>query len=370
MHLRIDQRALADAVAAGVIEPVQAEALWAYWRDRPREADPMGSVPGDDAHVARFKMAHLLYYFGGLMAIGAISIFITMAWDDFGAWPLLIFGVGVMLLSYALTRRFAEVDRQPIAAGTMAALLITAVPMVVFAIQHIAGAWVGEMSYRDYHYWIDWRWLSLELATLAAGAVVLWRFRLPFAMLPIAITLWYMSMDVAAFLAQDTEGWFSDAGWKLRATISMLFGAVMVAIAIWIELRQHAQASERVDRRDFAFWLYLIGVLTFWGGLTSQNSGSELGKLIYALINLGLITLGTMLSRRAFVVFGALGVMGYLGYLSFEVFENSLLFTLALGGLGIGLVFVGIWWSKHEAELHRVLSRFLPAALRRAIDAR
>jgi hypothetical protein len=34
------------------------------------------------------------------------------------------------------------------------------------------------------------------------------------------------------------------------------------------------------------FWLYLFGVLTFWGGLSSMNSGSGLGKLTYCGIKL------------------------------------------------------------------------------------
>lgn len=358
MRVSLSQQKLDGAVQAGIIAPEQAQALWTHL---------LGS--GGAHETPGFKMAHLLFYFGGLIAIGAISLFITAAWDAFGAWPLLVLGLGVALLAYALTRRFIEVDRQPVAAGTMAALLIVAVPMITFALQHVFGFWEGERSYRDYHYWIDWRWLMLEFATLAAGAVVLWRFRLPFAMMPIAVTLWYMSMDLAAFLAQDTEGWFSESGWKLRATISMLFGVAMILGALWIELRQHAK-GDGSDRRDFAFWLYLIGVLTFWGGLSSQSSGSEFGKLIYASINLGMILIGAMLARRVFVVFGAFGVMGYLGYLSYQVFNNALLFTLALGALGIAIVFAGIWWSKREAELHRKLSAYLPDALQRAIAAR
>lgn len=362
MAVRLTEQDLMEAAAAGVIEPAQAAGLWQFLAERQGAA----GAPADA--TPRFKMAHLLYYFGGLIAIGAVSIFITTAWNALGAWPLLVFGLAVMLLAYALTRRFVEVDQQPIAAGTMAALLIAAVPMVLFAFQHVAGYWEGEQSYRDYHYWIDWRWLMMEFGTLIAGACVLWRFRLPFAMLPIAVTLWYMSMDFAAFLAQDSEGWFSEAGWHLRSIISMLFGVAMVAIALWIELRQYAARS--ADRRDFAFWLYVIGVLTFWGGLSSQNSGSELGRLGYALINVGLILVGSMLSRRVFVVFGAFGVIGYLGYLSYEVFKDSLLFTAALGGLGIAMVFAGIWWSKREAALHAQLSQLLPAALQRAIEAR
>lgn len=361
MQLRVSERDLAEAVSAGIIEPAQADALWQRWT--------ANAAAGNAGDAPSFKMAHLLYYFGGLIAMGAVSIFITIAWDTFGAWPLLVLGLGVMLLAYALTRRFVEVDRQPVAAGTMAALLIAAVPMVIFAWQHVGGFWEGEQSFRDYHYWIDWRWLMMEFGTLMAGAVVIWRFRLPFAMLPIAVTLWYLSMDLAAFLAQDSEGWYSEFGWKLRATVSMLFGVAMVALALWIELRQHAAAGP-LDRRDFAFWLYVIGVLTFWGGLSNQNSGSEWGRFIYGLINVGLILVGSMLMRRVFVVFGALGVIGYLGYLSYDVFKDSLLFTVALGALGIAMVFAGIWWSKREAALHAQLSQWLPAPLRRAIEAR
>lgn len=359
MRITLTRARLDEAIAAGAIDTERAAALWAWL-----------SADASLHEAPRFKMAHLLYYFGGLVAIGAVSIFITVAWDAFGAWPLLVLGIGVAMLAYALTRRFIEVHRQPIAAGTMAALLIAAVPMVVFAAQHVMGAWEGEMNYRDYHYWIDWRWLMMEFATLAAGAVVLWRFRLPFAMLPVAVTLWYMSMDFAAFLAQDSEGWFSEAGWKLRATISMLFGVAMIGIALWIELRQYAAAASRGDRRDFAFWLYVVGVLTFWGGLSSQDSGSEFGKLIYCGINIGLILIGAMLARRVFVVFGAFGVIGYLGYLSYSVFQDSLLFTAALGGLGIGMVYAGLWWSRHESALHERLSALLPVALRRAVEAR
>lgn len=359
MRISLSQARLDEAVAAGILEADRAGALWSFL-----------IVESDSDEGVRFKMAHLLYYFGGLIALGSISIFVNMAWDSFGAWPLLIFGIGVILLSYALTRRFLEVDRQPIPAGTMAALLIAAVPIVVFALQHVSGAWAGEQNYADYHRWIDWRWLMMEFATLGAGAAVLWRFRLPFAMLPIAVTLWYMSMDFAAYLAQDGEGWLSESGMKLRATISMLFGLFMLAIAMWIEIRQYANAASSRDRRDFAFWMYVVGVLTFWGGLTSQDSGSEFGKLIYMLINLGLILIGQALARRVFVVFGAFGVIAYLSHLSYEVFKDSLLFTAALGAIGIGIVFVGLWWNKREATLHAQLSQLLPSALRRAIDAR
>ena len=39
-------------------------------------------------------------------------------------------------------------------------------------------------------------------------------------------------------------------------------------------------------------------MVAFWGGLTSQDSGSEFGKLIYFAINMGLILIGAALTAR------------------------------------------------------------------------
>lgn len=46
-----------------------------------------------------------------------------------------------------------------------------------------------ELAFRDYHYLIDWRWQLMELATLLGGTFLLWRYRLPFLTMPIAVTL-------------------------------------------------------------------------------------------------------------------------------------------------------------------------------------
>ena len=65
------------------------------------------------------------------------------------------------------------------------------------------GYWDDTKSYRDYHVFIDWRWIMMEFGTLAVGAVLLWRYRFPFMLMPIAVTLWYMSMDLVPFLFGD-----------------------------------------------------------------------------------------------------------------------------------------------------------------------
>ena len=101
----------------------------------------------------------------------------------------------------------------------------------------------------------------------------------------------------------------------------------------------------------------------FWCGLSLRESDSELGKFMYALINLALVLVGAAIGRRVFTVFGALGVALYLGHLSHEVFRDSLLFPLALTLLGLGVVALGVWWQRHEVAIAARLARYVPQGL-------
>ena len=80
--------------------------------------------------------------------------------------------------------------------------------------------------------------------------------------------------------------------------------------------------------------------------------------------------LGALLVRRTLVVFGAIAVTSFLSYLAFEVFASSWLFPMALTGLGVLIIYVGIWWSKNSARLTDQLHRRLPAELRDLLENR
>jgi hypothetical protein len=97
---------------------------------------------------------------------------------------------------------------------------------------------------------------------------------------------------------------------------------------------------------DFAFWCYLFGLMAFWGGMTAMDSGSELRRLVYLLINLGLMALAIKLKRTVFMVFGVLGVYAYLGHLAWEVFKDSVLFPFVLALLGLSLI-LGTVFGQH-----------------------
>jgi hypothetical protein len=79
-ELRITRADLDAAVARGTITPAQADALWGAW-SRARTAVP--------AVAPRFSVTHVLYYLGGTIAIGAMSLFMNHGWERFGPWGLL-----------------------------------------------------------------------------------------------------------------------------------------------------------------------------------------------------------------------------------------------------------------------------------------
>src|SRR5215467_10999244 len=204
-----------------------------------------------------------------MIAIGAMSLFMTLGWNSLGGWGGCVCAIFYGMLALALTHRFLA-SRLEVPAGIMATLAVVMVPLAIFGAQAALGYWDASKPYRDFHIYIDWRWIIMELGTLAIGAILLWRYRFPFMLMPISVTLWYMSMDFAQFLAGGERSF----NWEMHKIVSVYFGLGMTLLAFWVDLRSRAS-------RDYAFWLYLFGVLTFWGGLTSMHSNSELGKLAY-----------------------------------------------------------------------------------------
>jgi len=342
---------LDGAVRGGILSAAQADQLVAFLEtDVTQPAGRAGP---------RFTFVHVLYYLGGMIAIGAMSIFMTLGWNALGGWGGFVTAVLYAVLALTLTHWFLEAKQLEIPAGITATLAVVMVPLAIFGAQMALGYWTDTKSYRDYHVFIDWRWLMMEFGTLAVGAILLWRYRFPFMLMPIAVTLWYMSMDLVPFLLGQERVY----DWEIRKFISVWFGLAMTLVAFWVDLRSRFS-------RDYAFWLYLFGVVTFWGGLSLMNSGSELGKLAYCGINVAMILLGAVIGRRVFAVFGGLGVAGYLGYLSYKVFKDSMIFPLALSLVGLAIIGLGVLWQRREAQWSAKLRGFLPGPLRELIEAR
>lgn len=341
--MNVTKQKLFEAVEEKILSVEQANALLDFFNSQPNEAP-------------RFDFTHVLYYFGGLIAIGAMTLFMNLGWESFGGAGIVFICLLYAGIGLRITNHFSR-KGLIIPAGICATFVVCLTPLAIYGLQQAMGFWPDDSVYRDYHRYVKWNWLYMELGTLAAGVILAWRYKYPFLVMPIALTLWYMTMDISAML---TEG---DYDWELRKLVSMYTGLLMIALAFWVDVRSRNKA-------DFAFWIYLFGVIAFWGGLSAQYSDSELSKFFYFCINLFLIGIGVMLVRRVFVVFGALGCCGYLGHLASDLFRDSWLFPISLTFIGLAIVYLGILWQKHEAGITVKMRKLLPRELRELLESR
>jgi hypothetical protein len=341
--MKVTRKKLELAVAEEIISEGQAHNLYDFLKALPSTGPS-------------FDFTHILYYMGGLIAIGAMTLFMNLGWENFGGWGIFFISLAYAGVGLKLTGNFQQ-KGHTIPAGICATFVVALAPLAIYGIQQAMGWWPDESTYREYHRYIKWHWIYLELGTLAVGAIISWMYRYPFLQMPIAVTLWYMSMDIAAMLAGGRPDF------ELRALVSMYFGLTMTLFAFWVDIRSSKSG-------DYSFWLYLFGVIAFWGGMTSQHSDSELSKLIYFGINFLLIGIGVVIVRRVFTVFGAIGCSIYLAHLADEVFKDSWLFPITLSAIGLGIIYLGLIWQKNEKTLTRKVRSCLPLPLRKLLTER
>lgn len=351
--MRFDETDLDAAVAAGALPADNRAPLVAFLQSR--------SASAGTSFVARFDLAHVLWYAGALIVMTALGLFSTVAFSAIGGAGLtataVVYAVVFTATGHVLWRRRGLV----VPGGLLVAVAVAMVPLAVYGVQDALGAWPAEApagTVRDFYIWVRAGWLPMELITIAAALVALYFYPFPFIVSIIAFALWFMSMDLAPWLYAKA------LTWQMRATVSLWFGLAVLVVAWVTDL---TRSGER-----FAFWFHLFGIMAFWGGLSMMGEGSALGKFAYCMINVGLLLLAVFLSRRAYAVFGALGIAMYLGDLSGRVFKDSALFPFALSLVGIAVIAVGLLYYRKQARIAAWLETSLPPAFRalRPIHAR
>lgn len=338
--MKITREDLDSAVREGVLSADQAHALWTRL-----ESPNISRQPFDLAHVA--------YYFGALVVMSAMGWFMTLGLERYG-------GGGILAISAVYAALFAMAGRTlwfrenlTVPGGLLFTLAVWMTPLAIYGIERVLGIWPqGDPgTFRDYHIWVRGSWALMEVGTIVAGLIALRFVRFPFLTFPIAFSLWYMSMDLTPLMLGRSE--FS---WNERLWVSLCFGLVILLVSYLIDRR---------TKQDYAFWGYLFGLMAFWGGLSLMESGSEFGKFLYCMINIGLVLVAVFLERRAFLVFGAFGVFGYLGHLSYTIFKDSMLFPLALTLIGLLVIYLGVSYQRNRAAIEGFVLSLAPESVRR-----
>ena len=336
---------LRAAVDAGIITTTQAEQLRVLWQEEVAEAMP-------PAEAKESGLSKFLYYLGTLIVISAMGWLMNTAWEAFQGIGLFLIAAGYAVVFCLVARSWRE--KSTVLSGLFVVMAVCMTPLAVFGLQSEWGIWPFDEPgrYRSFYHYIKGGWFPMEIATLVAGSISLRFSKIPFAMAPIAFTLWFMSMDVAPLLANAV------VATDIRQKVSILFGLCMLAAALWVD---------RQAKIDYAKWLYIFGAITFWAGLTMIRSDSELSKFFYCMINVGLMFVGVLLERRVFVVLGGIGFFGYLGHLSWSVFEKSFAFPFVLTALGLLVVYAGWLYHRKYALIQRLVDLLTPDVVRRLL---
>lgn len=237
---------LRAAASAGVIDAADLARLLAFLsKASPADAEP----PGE-----KFDVAHLLWYAGELIVMTAMGLYTTLAFSQMGGRALIACAVVYAIAltwsgNYLWHRKNLRVP-----GGLLIAIAVSMAPLAVYGVQTELGAW-GEFgnpgTVHDFYEWVKGSFIFMEIATVIAGVVALRFYRFPFIVAIIAVALWFMSMDLAPWIAGTNE-----IDGEMRREVSVWFGLAMLAVAWVVDYRSRSS--------DFAFWLHLFGLTAFW----------------------------------------------------------------------------------------------------------
>ncbi|HVZ00418.1 MAG TPA: hypothetical protein VHA35_12985 [Dongiaceae bacterium] len=342
----MDRQRLDAAVEAGIITPEQAARLAAFFAGD-------ASVPFDAP--TRFDVSHLLWYAGALIVIGAMTIFSAIAFRQAGpqalTWTAIAYAAGFVVMG----RHFWNRPGLRTPGGLLIACAVAMAPLAIYGIQGQLGVWPdlanSRADYPGFLAWLNASWVYMSLGAILAGIVALAFFPFPFIIVILAVAAWLLALDLVPWLLPARAG-----DRDLQSTIC--FGLAAIALAWILDLRRWRDG-------DFPFWLHIVGIAALWGGVTAQESRDEVAKALYALLNVGFLVLSVYLMRRVYAAFGALGISLYLGHLAADVFEDSLLFPLALSAIGLAVIGIGIWYFRRRQAVADWLARVLPPGLQR-----
>jgi hypothetical protein len=333
---------LSWAAREGVISAAQADHLWQKLRER--DTSSAGS---------KFDVANVAYYFGALIVMSAMGWLMNLGWERFGGAGIFSLAALYAALFILAGRTLWYKENLKVPGGLLFTLAVWMTPLAIYGLERAMKVWPRDDpgNFQGFHIWVKGSWILMEVGTIIAGIIALKFIRFPFLTFPIAFSLWYMSMDLTPLLVGKPEFTWQESLW-----VSLCFGLLILLLTYFVDRR---------TRDDYAFWGYLFGLMAFWGGMSLMESGSEWKKLLYCLINVGLILLAVFLQRRVFVVFGACGVFGYLGHLSYDVFKDSFLFPMALTILGLGVIYLGVQYQRHREGFEETVLAAIPPSIRR-----
>jgi hypothetical protein len=345
--MKISQETLRDAVGRGVLTAQEASALWAHLEaEQPHPVAASTAAP-----VASLRPRTPPWQLVALpLSVALISAFSFLAaFDRFGFTGLAVTAAALSaaLLAASRSRTLGRDGRLGQVFTSLAVLLVpVSVHGLVRALDYHS-PWVGSALSG----WLLGPWFPVQATAIAAAALALRAWRIPFLSAVLAGAAWFAAQDATPVLFGD------DPAWSDRALVSSLTGLVMLAAGLAVDHR---------TREDHAFWLYACGLLAFCGGLTTMHSERDASIALVALLQIGLVVASLLLERPGFAVAGALGLAAAAGHLADDLLDAKAL-SFALTAIALSVIGLGLAYHLHHQRLERWAAGLVPSRLRRLL---
>ncbi|MCT7962416.1 hypothetical protein NG791_17250 [Laspinema sp. D1] len=350
--MKIVKKDIESAVLEGILSSEQGESLWNALQKR-------------TSNRPQFNFANVAYYFGAFIVLSGMSWFMTLAWEEFGGKGLLFLACFYAFLFVLAGNTLWFKQNLKIPGGLLFTIAVCMTPLAVFGLLSQLESWPIPYLYdAPYTYFVHEKsiFILMELATILVGLITIKFIKFPFLTAPIALAFGFLSIHLTAVTVFYTTGqtWWSYQDYW----VFFWFGLICLMVAYWVDVK-----TSRLEE-DYAFWLYLFGLMSFWFSMTFMGVAFSGNPLIYLFINLGLILLSVLLHRRVFIVFGTLGISLLLYDLSYRTFQGSLLFPLTLMVLGLLVIYAGIQYQRNEQAIERLIVGNLPMSIRDILPRR
>lgn len=339
--MEISKESLFLAASKLGIPKTQVEALWT-------------SLENQDTSSKNFSFPKLLFYFGAIIIISAMTWFMSLSWEWFGGGGIFLIAVAYGIFFTILGYKLWNKKEMRIPAGLFITIAVCMTPLAIYGLETYLNIWpeVPTNNYRDFFFNIRSSWIFMEIGTILAGLIALRFFPFPFITAPIFFAAWFLAMDTIPLL-------IGYDAWEKRDWITMVFGLILMFIAYVIDLKK---------KKDYAFWGYLFGTFAFWISFSSIIwNKSELLFFTYFLVNILLMILSILLKRRVLLVFGVIGAFVYFSHLAYDIFKDSILFPFVLSVIGLLIIYLGVLYQKNISWIEKRMFEIVPEWIRKLL---
>lgn len=291
-----DRREIRAATEEGVLTPEQARAFENFLQQR---SDPDRGLDSENLRfLTNFNdiflaIGMVILVFG----VGAASFF-TFLDGEPNKWTIVMMPVPVLMASWALAEYFAG-RRRLLLPSMVLVLSICASAAVIGVALMVPDDGPGDIDNAgDMLATIGYVGFGLSAAAAFAAH---YRFNLPFALLPFAVSLAGLAYTA---IAQAGQG---DA--VIGGFAALLIGIATLSAAVWFDMKDPLRASLSSDK---AFWLHLAAAPQIIFGVRGLVLGSGFApagaadSIAMLLVLAAFALLSVALNRRALIVSGLL----------------------------------------------------------------